>query len=202
MVSSQDLEQMYLKSKNKNEIYLWCEVDDTVNDEDSEPPTKKKRDEQTISKRQEKENAVDAAFDELHTKHGDAYSKPQLKLWARMLANDLHDSYENPPNVPMITGATPKLQKKESLSEVVSNAAVAFAKAISPSQVQNPTTPSSPSHVCSRIPVGISPRKSVELRMKNLEQLRYLQQLFEDGILNDTEFLEQKRMIIDALRKL
>ena len=38
----------------------------------------------------------------------------------------------------------------------------------------------------------VSPGKAVELRMKNFEQLRYLQQLFEDGILSDTEYTEQK----------
>lgn len=50
--------------------------------------------------------------------------------------------------------------------------------------------------------VGISPKKSVELRMKNYEQLRYLQQLFEDGILSDWEYAEQKQNILDSLRKL
>ena len=39
--------------------------------------------------------------------------------------------------------------------------------------------------------VGVSPGKAVELHMKNFEQLRYLQQLYEDSILT-TEFEEQK----------
>ncbi len=38
--------------------------------------------------------------------------------------------------------------------------------------------------------VVMSPGKSVKLRMKNLQQLRFLQQLFEDNILSETEFLE------------
>jgi len=49
---------------------------------------------------------------------------------------------------------------------------------------------------------GVSPAKSVELRMKNFEQLRYLQQLFDDGILSEGEFTEQKQSILSALRKL
>ena len=48
----------------------------------------------------------------------------------------------------------------------------------------------------------VSPGKAVELRMKNFEQLPYLQQLFEDGILSDTEYTEQKRSILSFLRKL
>ena len=52
------------------------------------------------------------------------------------------------------------------------------------------------------IHVGISPGKAVDLRMKNIQQLRYLQQLHDDNILSDAEFLEQKAMILDSLRKL
>ena len=50
--------------------------------------------------------------------------------------------------------------------------------------------------------LGIAPEKSADLRMKNLQQLRYLQQLHDDNILSDTEFLEQKGIILDALHKL
>ena len=49
--------------------------------------------------------------------------------------------------------------------------------------------------------VAISPGKSVDLRMKNL-QLHFIQQLFDDYILSQDEFLEQKESILEALRKL
>ena len=38
--------------------------------------------------------------------------------------------------------------------------------------------------------------------MKNFEQLRYVQQLFNDGILTDAEYNEQKETILLSLRKL
>ena len=38
--------------------------------------------------------------------------------------------------------------------------------------------------------------------MKNFEQLRYLQQLYEDNILNETEYLEQKNNILAVLRNI
>ena len=38
--------------------------------------------------------------------------------------------------------------------------------------------------------------------MKNFEQLRYLQQLYEDQILDEKEYIEQKRSILLSLRKL
>ena len=43
------------------------------------------------------------------------------------------------------------------------------------------------------ITAGISPGKMVDLCMKNFEQLRYLQNLFDDGILNEKEFAKQKK---------
>lgn len=49
---------------------------------------------------------------------------------------------------------------------------------------------------------ALSPAKAVELRGKNFEQLRYLQQLYDDGILDDKEYSEQKQNILTALRKL
>jgi hypothetical protein len=48
----------------------------------------------------------------------------------------------------------------------------------------------------------VSPGKSAELRMKNFEQLRYLQHPYDDGILTIKEFEEQKEKILSSLRKL
>ena len=48
----------------------------------------------------------------------------------------------------------------------------------------------------------VSPGKAVELRMKNFEQLRFLQQLFDDDILSESEYTEQKRNILSFLREL
>ena len=52
------------------------------------------------------------------------------------------------------------------------------------------------------VPSGTSPGRSVELRIKNYEQLRYLQQLYNDGILTAEEYHEQKQLIITSIRKL
>ena len=38
--------------------------------------------------------------------------------------------------------------------------------------------------------------------MKHLEQLKYLQQLMEDRVLSESEFVEQKEVILDALRNI
>ncbi len=83
------------------------------------------------------------------------------------------------------------------LKHLLTGAAVAFAKTISggkENEAQQATQ--CPSDV------GLSPGKRIELRMKNFEQLRYLQQLFEDQILDEKEYVEQKGSILLSVRKL
>lgn len=139
---------------------------------------------------------MDSIYKELFKKHGDSgvYSCPQLRLWARMIQCGTHEDYDDPPRVPQITGLIKKPVKNESLSEALAGAAVAVAKAFTPQQ-------STPEHTLSK-GSSISPGKSVELRMKNLEQLKFLQQLRDDCILSQAEFVEQKTIILEALRKL
>ena len=49
--------------------------------------------------------------------------------------------------------------------------------------------------------VGMSSGKSIEHRRKNLQQLMYVQELYEESILSEPEFIEQKQMILVSLRK-
>ena len=50
--------------------------------------------------------------------------------------------------------------------------------------------------------VGFSPGRATELRMKKLKELRELQTLLEQNILNEAEFTEQKAIVLESLRKL
>ena len=193
LTEEEDLVQMYDRQK-KGEIHLWCSFEE---DEIQEPPKKKKK-ESGCSRREDKERNADKIFEELLQIHQEKYTKPQLKLWARMLVNDIHDSYDDPPNVPMINGNVSKIQKKETLSEIIAGAATTFVKAMCPpTSVPPPVTTTTTS--CKS---PVSPGKSASVRMKNLEQLRYLQQLFKDNILTENEYMEQKASILEALRAL
>ena len=49
-------------------------------------------------------------FEDLKTKHKEM-EQPKLRLWARIIANAVHESTEEPPNVPIITGIVPKRAK-------------------------------------------------------------------------------------------
>ena len=146
---------------------------------------------------QEKEDEVDKFYKTLKEKHGSKYDVPILRLWARMMSANLHDDTENPPNIPAFLNATPKKSRKDSFTDAIEGAAVAFANAVSKGQQANDLSNEKVS--IPLVPSAISP---VELRMKNFEQLRYLQNLFEDGVLTDKEYSEQKENILSSLRKL
>ena len=205
LISLQDVEKMYEKLQGKPEIFLWSDGKDdskTVTEGDHEDAShNRKRPLETTSKRQEKEEEVEAMFCELKDKHSGKFSVPQLRLWARMVANGIHDDLEEPPQVPMITGITPKRAKKETLSDVLTPLANAITKAFTGNQASStPEKRAVASQQSSQC--GISPAKVADIRMKNLEQLKFLQQLYEDGILSHAEFIEQKGIILDLLRKL
>ena len=102
-----------------------------------------------------------------------------------------------PPLIPAITGIQPKREKKSSLSDVIAGAAVTFANAVKSPDIQQRnkqsivissdamSSPVKPNSNLSVTPTtGISPAKVTELRMKKLHELRELQELLEQNILN------------------
>lgn len=197
IVTNDDLKLMYDKYPS-GEITLWCEGrSEKESDVSERGRCKRKRDEMVTSKRQETEEEVDQLFKELKAKHANQFDTPKLRLWARMISSKIHDKMDEPPDVPAFhgTGSTPKKCRKDSLSDALSGAAIAFAKVLHPdkSTTEQAKTP---------VPSCLSPGKAIELRMKNFEQLRYLQQLSEDGILSPVEYMEQKQTILTSLRKL
>lgn len=122
--------------------------------------------------------------------------------YARMIIAGTHDDKDNPPRVPMITGTVAKRPKQESLADALAGAATVIVKAFGGTPVPSaPGTSTTPTAACVST-TGVSPGKSADLRMKNLQQLRFLQQLLEDRVIDDAEFMEQKRITLDALRKL
>ena len=76
----------------------------------------------------------------------------------------------------------------------------AFVKAINPEP--KTTTDSTVVQLSGANKSCPSPGRSADIRMKNLQQLKYMQQLLDDNILTKTEFLEQKRKILEALNEL
>lgn len=111
-----------------------------------------------------------------------------------MLCSNLHEDMENPSDIPAFSGSVPKKPRKESVTDVLAGTALAFAN--------EKTNQASGSMSVSQPPVtgGASPGKAIKLRMKNFEQLCYLQQLCDDGILNPKEFAEQSKTFCHLCR--
>ena len=122
-----------------------------------------------------------------------------------MISAGHHDSLDDPPQIPAITGITPKRKKQESLAEALAGVAAAFAGRMCTPQITQANsnvviaTPESPTKdKSSSSQVGLSPGRISELRMKNLK----LQQLLEQNILTSEEFAEQKTIVLNSMRKL
>ena len=94
----------------------------------------------------------------------------------------------------MITGSKPIIQK-EGLSEVIAGAATAIVKALAPASSSSESHPNT-------TPTTLSPGKCAEVHMKNIQQLRSLRELYDEGTLNEVEYKEQKEKILQALRAL
>lgn len=193
LFSDTDLQAMY-KNYPTGEITLWCDGRTPNAKEEGSGYSKRKGDDCSMgpSKRQKMEE-VDLVFKELKEKHGNTFDTPRLRLWARMVTNKIHNDLDSPPNIPVFC-STPRRPRQQSLSSAITGAANALVKAF------GDTAQDSETSAC-RQP-GVSPGKAVDLRMKNYEQLRYVQQLFDDGILSEKEYIEQKQCILSSLRKL
>ena len=97
-----------------------------------------------------------------------------------MISAGHHESLDDPPQIPALTGVTPKRKQKESLAEAITGAASTLLGAFHSKGSADVSLARSPA-IDTR--VGHSPSKISDLRRKYLKELRELQQLFEDNIL-------------------
>jgi len=124
---------------------------------------------------------------------------PKLRLWAKLIQTHRHESYDEPPQIPLITGsATASKPKRESIGEALTGAAVALAKALKPptTSCNSPVRATQASDEMKKI----SPLKVTVIRRSCLEDLKKLKELFEDGVLTETEFTEEKQHILATLK--
>ena len=141
------------------------------------------------------EEDVDEFVEKLRKQHLEEgkYTEPQLRLWARMLARGHHQSLDDPPNIPLITGglATKKTPKRDELSDVVVTAMKAashyFSAATKPSDQLSLTSENTP-----HSSAGISLSSKAKISGMYLSHLKSLQELCASGTLTEEEFVEQK----------
>ena len=99
LLKAEDLEIMY--KLNKKDICLWCDgiaEEGSSSTSASGPSTKKPK--EGMSRREQQEVNIDDTFVQLKEKHGSDYSVPLLRLWARVIINGHHDSFDDPPDLP------------------------------------------------------------------------------------------------------
>ena len=106
------------KSLNKKEEITLCE---------SNSLKRKTQDDIPASKRQAREDEIDATYHSLKEKHSETYESPKLRLWARMIPNGLHDSVNEPPNIPAFCGGGPK---KKTTAEAIGGVMDALLKIV------------------------------------------------------------------------
>ncbi len=207
ILAREDLAVMYSTARDEKEIILWC---DKKNEAEREQPARNARKRNSTTTPPEAgsskvlkgsdDDEMIQILDKLKKKHLECYTYPQLRLWAKFIHMKRHEDYDEPPNIPLITGSTSKAtrkgSKRESVGEAVADAATAIVSALKGSpKITNAAVmvPTSKAY---------SPNNHANLRRKHLEDLRTLHGLYEDSVLTDLEYTEQKRRILSSLRDL
>ena len=164
IVIPEDLKKMYEKYAQGGAITLWC---DGRCDDDNENARKRKRDVDTNKKHSIEENERDNEVYKKIAQHGSTWDSPKLRLWARCICTELHSSYEDPPDLPAFKEPETK-KRKESLTEALAGATVAFASAMSGGNQKQEVCRSGASHLESSTSVAVSPGKSSRAKNEKL----------------------------------
>ena len=206
-----DLDVMYDSCEPGSKITLWCHGICNASTEASEPSAKRRK---TVTSAvasnssSELTDNADQIFKELKHKHSDM-ANTKLRLWAKLIDKGRYDDYDNPPQIPLITGSpAPEKKKRDSISNALVDAAVVVAKAFQNSHASTPlTTKGSPPRPV--LPTGqleppskLSPLKYAQLRRSCLDDLKSLNELYQESVLSEAEFKEEKTRILSTLKTL
>ena len=157
------------------------------------------------SKQDERRAKTEEYETKLKDKHGDKFTSFQFKLWTEMLTSGVHTDLDVPPAASMFGRETKKAKAPQKDSSDLSAAVVdmvsvvsTLSQALSTSAQAQLNRP----HTSSSHPVSWSPMKRAELRSMYLKQMTELRQLYDDGILSEEEYEEQRLELVESLRQL
>ena len=127
-------------------------------------------------------------------------SNPKLRLWAKLISKGRYDNYDEIPPIPLLQDSvsTSVKKKKGSVSDALVEAATAVAKVFK----SQPNASSQKSSSPSRVTAKLSPMKYAQLHRTSLEDLQTLKALYEDNVISQTEFAEEKDRILSTLKSL
>jgi hypothetical protein len=203
IVEERDLGAMYESFDDGSKITLWCdglcEGGDTGKSDGESASKKRKTDSQSAPSLS---NAPedDEVFKRLKAKHPDM-GNPKLRLWAKLISRGRYDDYDNIPPIPLLQDdSAGKKGKKNNLSDALVDAATAFAKVFQSPHVGSVT----PEKTTASTPVSskLSPMKYAQLRRSSLEDLKTLKSLYEDNVISENEFADEKQRILNTLKSL
>lgn len=202
IVEERDLSAMYDSFDDGSKITMWCdgrgEGADTSKSEGVPAPKRRKTDSQDVPSLSEMADDDDV-YKKLKAKHPDM-ANPKLRLWAKLISRGRYDDYDNIPPIPLLQGDSSggKKTKKNSLSEALVDAAVVFAQTFQASHVANSSPQSATG--CSGMSSKMSPMKYAQLRRSSLEDLKTLKSLYEDNVISENEFADEKERILSTLK--
>ena len=104
MVTNDDLTLMYESiGTKKHEVLLWCDARSKELSRTSRGSKKfaEATETRSPSKRKIIEGDISETVSELKERHKSNYTMPQIRLWARMIASGNHDSFDDPPSIPL-----------------------------------------------------------------------------------------------------
>ena len=189
--SDKDIEEaMYKTFKPGDEIILCCDgtpVEATKSTREGKKRKNEGSTEEPPSKRKAKEDIVDEITKILQEKHGETWSIPQYRLWARMKHNDQHSSLDTPPSIPIFSGTMSKPPKQDSLSDALTSAATAVVGLLKGSDSTG---------------AALSPGKRARVSGQYLEHLEKLRHLHDLGALSTAEFEKQKSFALNNIQEL
>ena len=137
--------------------------------------------------------------------------KPNILLWCDGRSTDSLDSSDSPLSCgckrksPPVSEPLPSKRQRldDSIANTVKELKEKHGSKYTFPQLRSSDAMSSP--VKSNSSLSVSPTTGVSLTehcMKKLHELRELQELLEQNILPQQEFMEQKKLVLDCLRKL
>lgn len=119
-----------------------------------------------------------------------------------MIQSGMHDDYEAPPNIPIITGGPKSKKPNKKVSEPgltgsFVSAATAMASALKSSRSFTPPYKSQRPPI-----VGIFPLSHSSIRRSLLQDIESLHKLYADCALSQPKFEEQKQAVLTELKNL
>ena len=145
-----------------------------------------------MSRMEEKRATVEEYKRQLKEKHGNDYTGFQYKLWAEMVAVGSHNDLDEPPTASMFNKTRSKpVHGENSINNMVISGMIDVCYEL--------TVPVGHQQ---KSPVVISPVKKAELRSTYMRQLAELRKLFDGEIINEEEYEEQRRELVQSMRHL